>query len=388
MILPSVLIAWMVVGLGEVEVVPTGSSAPYSAELLGITPQGAEVSSAGETRQVPLVELRRINFDNALLPSGGPVSIHLRDGSRLNAEAVTSDGTTLNVKLTNGSSLSIATALVRDVRLRELVGAQAQQWETHCQSRISGDMLVLIRSADAVDTIEGIVHGISAETVDFEFSGEKIPAPVQRIAGIRFFSKKQEPEGKVAAVIKTISGGAWNVASLELARGAGQFDVVTMGGFKLTIAVDQVHEIDFSVGSMLYLAELEPLELTSTPRFELGIAVPGATRVFGPRAVRGELGTSVEFLGGGSITYRVPPDFTRLVGAVELTSPGNKLTPCVIKVLVEKKVVFEQRLAEPRRLVEIDLAIQGDQRVGLVVEAESPTPVGDIALFRDLRFLK
>jgi hypothetical protein len=101
-----------------------------------------------------------------------------------------------------------------------------------------------------------------------------------------------------------------------------------------------------------------------------------------------KIGPSLQFLGGGAATYRIPAEFTRLVGSVELSPPGNKVTPCSVQILLEKKVVWEQRLSSANEPQPIDLPVTSDQRVQFVVKADSNLPVGDVVLFRELRFLK
>jgi hypothetical protein len=208
---------------------------------------------------------------------------------------------------------------------------------------------------------------------------------------MRFFSAAEVKQAKLRAIVRDTQGGIWNAAELK-SSGAGDpaaLDLVLRGGMKVTLPLELLAEIDFSVGSMKYLAELESLERTVASRFDLGIKVSGSDQVFGAHSVSGrKLPPSVEFLGSGTATYRVPDDFTRLVGSVELTPPGNQFTPCLVQLLVEKKVVWEKRLAAPKQIEQIDLQVKEDLRVQLVVRAESNSPVGDVVLFRELRFLK
>jgi hypothetical protein len=59
-----------------------------------------------------------------------------------------------------------------------------------------------------------------------------------------------------------------------------------------------------------------------------------------------------------------------------------------VQILVERKVVWEKRLTELRHPIDLELPVASDQRIQLVVKAESALPVGDVVVFRDLRFLK
>lgn len=396
MILVNLVVATAAIFFGQVEVTET-SKPPYRAQFLGLQADRLVVSSGGsdsaEVQEVPLAELRSIKFASVdeIAP---PIELFLRDGSIVRAQGLKTNGNAVEVNLGAGLTLDFQTSFVADIRLQKLTGPQLSQWDSLRQSRMEGDMLALIRSPDTLDKIEGLVLGITDQAVEFEFSGQKIPAPVAKLAGIRFFSSAEGKLTKQRAIVRDINGGVWNASELSAAVStagdrADALGMVLLGGMAVTLPLTSIAEIDFSVGSMKYLAELEPLERTSISRFDLGIEVTGSDELFGAQAVSGRrLPLSIEFLGGGTATYRVPPDFTRMAGSVALRPRGSQFTPCLVQILLEKKVVWEKRLATTTQVEPIDLPITADSRVQLKVQAESKIPVGDVVLFRELRFLK
>ncbi|MEO8271985.1 MAG: hypothetical protein ABI557_19905, partial [Aureliella sp.] len=168
--------------------------------------------------------------------------------------------------------------------------------------------------------------------------------------------------------------------------------------------VEQLAEIDFSAGSTQFLAELEPLSRNSSGgpaagdglplALPIGLSVTGAEGLFGPRARnlsqagQPSLGPGLEFLGSGSISYRIPPEFTRLRGEAELRPTGNRFTPCQVSVSLESKVIWQERLTETGRRWPIDVLIAPDGRLRIEVTTEAETPVGDVVLWHDLRLVK
>ena len=93
-------------------------------------------------------------------------------------------------------------------------------------------------------------------------------------------------------------------------------------------------------------------------------------------------------MGSGSVTYRVPQDFQRLLGSVALTPEGPQFVPCKAQVLVEEKVVWEKTLSSPHQVLPIEIEVEPGKRVRLTVEAEAKQPVGDKVSWRQLRFVK
>jgi hypothetical protein len=145
---------------------------------------------------------------------------------------------------------------------------------------------------------------------------------------------------------------------------------------------------------MRFLADMEPLERKVQPRLTLAIALPEAEQLFGPRAVVAEsqrgatAGPGMEFMGSGTIVYRVPNDFRRLLGSVALTPDGPQFVPCKAQILIEEKVVWEKSLTSPQEVLPVEIDVEPGKRVRLTIQAESPQPVGDRVTWRQLRFVK
>ncbi len=165
-------------------------------------------------------------------------------------------------------------------------------------------------------------------------------------------------------------------------------------GASVDLPIENVAEIDFSFGSMRFLADMEPLERKVQPRLALAVKLPEAELLFGPRPAAADTtrgataGPGVQFMGAGAVVYRVPTDFKRLLGSVALTPDGPQYVPCKAQVFVEDKVVWEKTLDQPHDPQPIELEVEPGKRVRLVVESESKQPVGDQVTWRQLRFVK
>jgi hypothetical protein len=181
--------------------------------------------------------------------------------------------------------------------------------------------------------------------------------------------------------------GKWSAADAMI-------ELKLLCGATVSIPAAAVHEIDFSFGSMRFLADLEPIERRTQPRLTLATPLPAADQLFGPRPAEAETrrgataGPGIEFMGSGSVVYRVPNDFRRLLGSVALTPEGPEFVPCKAQVLVEEKVVWEKTLTTPHESLPIEIEVDPGKRVRLSVQAESRQPVGDKVSWRQLRFVK
>ena len=170
--------------------------------------------------------------------------------------------------------------------------------------------------------------------------------------------------------------------------------LTTRGGVRVDVDYDALLSIDFSAGNMRFLADLEPIHQSSSSLLDLGVDLSAEEQLFGmrptpPQNLPGRLlGPGLEFFGSGQASFRVPDGFSKLMGAVELKPPGSKFTPCLVQIDVDGKIVWEEKLSQPRQPTEFDITVAGDQRLTLIVRATSPLPTGDVVRWQEPRLLK
>lgn len=401
-------ILWLVAAACQVSTAPAPRTAQSTAEILEtrlpgytatltqISEQGLAVRIGNQPKTIPYDQLLRAKFAAVDSKSAqGKLLVELNDGSQLHCQQVTSDGKNVQLTIMEGWKVTLPSNQITSCLTQPLDATLAKQWENMVTSRIAGDVLILQRSPEALDKIEGVITEISDTQVKFEFDGQAIPVQRTKLAGWRFFSSNKDKPGKLLAVLRDTLGNSWMIQSLSVQWAPGnKAQLKLVGGASLEVPIEQIGEIDFSFGSMRFLADLEPLERKVQPRSAMAVKLPEADQLFGPRSAAADTargataGPGVQFMGAGSIVYRVPADFKRLQGSVALTPDGPHFVPCKAQVFVEDKVVWEKTLDHPHDPQSIELEVQPGKRVRLVVESESKQPVGDLVTWRQLRFVK
>lgn len=382
-----------------IEVTET-QKAPYSAEFLEFTGNAVKIQQAGQAREIPLEQLMRLR--NLPAPAAqpkndSPIEIELRDGSLVGGTELLSNGTQVSITTPLGP-LAFPSKAVTACKFRTLSAALEPQWKSLVESQVTADMLILVRSDEALDKIEGLIGKITNEAVTFEIDGQSVEAPRTKLAGIKYFSSDNRLNA-LAGVVRDVHGNQWIVSSITSTpvaaapASAGRCKLQLTCGESVELPLSALAEIDLSYGNMRYLADIDPLERTSKPRLELGIELPESNQLFGPRRVvtqgkSGLGGPSIEFVGAGTATFRVPNGFTKLVGRVELNPGGRAFVACRAAVMLENKVLWEHVFEATRQPQEISLPIESDKRLRLIVESQSPQPVGDTVTFHQLRFMK
>ena len=369
----------------------------YTAAVEKIEPAGVQFRLGSESRSLPFDQLLHVRFSDVKKTAATEkIALELADGSLVNSSQITSDGKNVVLTWADQSSIAVPARQVTSCLLQPLDAVRAKQWQAIIDSRNSGDVLVVQRSAEALDKIEGVISGVTETVVKFQFDGQSVDVPRAKLAGWKYFSPEANSRPKLLAVVRDDHGSNWMVQSV-----AGQWsdrsataELKLVCGVDLRIPIASIADIDFSFGSMRFLADMEPLERKVAPRLTLAVALPEAEQLFGPRAVAAEsqrgatAGPGVEFMGSGTIVYRVPTDFRKLLGTVALTPDGPQFVPCKAQVLIEEKVVWEKTLSSPQEVFPVEINVDPGKRIRLVVQAESAQPVGDRVTWRQLRFVK
>lgn len=377
----------------------------YRAKLLEIGPDSVMVGTDAGTptnRPVEISSLRSIVFItgqvNADPQEPPPLTVTLLDGTSIRSNSVSNDGKTLSVAVA-GSLVEIPTSAALSVQLRELTEKQRPTWDSTTLSVVTSDVLLLVQASGAMTKIEGVVLGIADEVVKFEFSGQVIDVPFSKLAGIRFFTPESEAMPKLQAVVQDHLGNQWQAKQIRLSATSSAtsprlMSLVLRCGAAIDLRLDTLREIDFSVGNVRYVADLEPLQTLAKPLFEFATELPGEAELFGarrhiePTAPGQSSGPSVQFLGAGEASYRLPSGYSRLVGRAVLRPQGEKFTPCSVAVYFGSNLVWQQSLDEPDNAAAFDVEIPADARLRLVVSTKVDFPTGDVVVWQEPRLLK
>ena len=369
----------------------TAQSPSVRGELVRIESGAVILRNLGKQQVVPTSDILSARFKNPIAEQSRGVRLELIDGSQITGNSIRSDGERLTIDVGERQfGLSAKAALT--MQLRDLSVEETKGWQAISQSVVNSDVLVIYQAAGTLTKIEGVVLGIADEKVKFEFSGQTIDVPFSKLAGIRFFVSDNARRPPISAVVVDTRGNTWITTAMESNASGDAMTLSLQCGVEQSIPMAELAEIDFSYGSLKYVADLAPIRSTATPLFDFG--VPGESDLFGARRVAAQnapgrsVGPSIEFLGSGEATYRVPDGFSRLRGSVELRPRGRTFTPCRVQIFMESKLLWEENLSQTRTPFQYDLAVEGDARLRLIVSTNSKTPTGDVVVWQEPKLLK
>ena len=376
-----------------------------AGQVVAITTKRVTLRTSAGEKSIPAAELMWVELSAAVDETKPTVWIELLDGSRLTAVSYTAAGGQAKVELTSGQTVTVATRAIKSVRFRPQDPTLAGQWREILESQATGDMVVIRKTSMrpvsdgdesstvtevALDQLEGTVLGVGPESVQFEFEGEKIDVRREKLEGLVYYHPARREFSAPACKLVDVGGSAWAIKSLELAE--GHLRGSTIGGTAIDFALTAVAKIDYSVGNVFFLTDLEPDTGGSDPAVSLQPAAMAFKfgRVFGVRS-RPPLGATRFQIDGqtfenglslhspATLVYRVPEGvrWLRTVAGVDdsVIVPGH----FDLVVLGDGKELLRQAFGgeQNRKAVPIDLEIPGVKRITVVLDPADGQDIGD-----------
>lgn len=376
----------------------------FAATLSSISTETLRVVRESEVVELKYENLGRIDFlspevanqedvEQVTRPeSQNSIQILLRDGSRIGATELNTDEEQLVAKV-GKEKIGFLTPQVRWVRFSGLTEEQEASWQKNLSDELSSDRLILKQQNGTLTKIDGIVVGIKSESVLFEFSGQQIPIPFSRLAGIQLFAATQPKKLTALSVLTDRPGNQYFVAEFgEALDSTLSFRLVC--GTEVVLRTRAVASIDFGVSSSKSLADISPIRHQAKSLFNFPVDELSQDVVFGVRRLKGidipgsTTGPGIEFLGSGEATFEIPEGFSKLIGSVKLNPRGNKFTGCTIEIYSESTLLWSKKLDQADVVFAFEVPVKSDERLRLVVSANSAIPTGDVVHWLEPRLIR
>lgn len=367
--------------------------------IVSISSQKIQFATSAGTQEFSAEQIRSLKHlfsgeNNTVAPL---LALELRDGTNLRANSAEIDGKTATVKL-GSVEQKFPAAEIRWIRFRETVAANDATWQEILATDTKSDRLIIIRAGDTLDTIAGLVSGMDANEVRFNFDSEEIKAPRNKLLGLTLFTTNKKSYAPAKIKVTTVSQDSFAAVAVENVRENNMdlLKVVTAADIAFQIPWELIDQLDFSAGNLQMLAELPPIQSIA----QLDADFPGdaglANKLFAPHAdhygrdsTENELPkTDLVFQGSGTAEYRVPEGMSRFQTSIA-GSPNAQLRGwTVITVQQEETVLFQQSFRpESERLV-VDVPVISKRRLTLKVQPENPRQADDTIWWLQPRFVK
>jgi len=265
-LIPLILVSAALLELPAVDVTDLNGQ-KLSGQLQKLTPSELVLSSAGKEKVLPLTEVLDVRFVNQLpAPEKNAklIQVSLIDTSEIACSSLLTAGPNTEVKSISFGDLNLSAKSISHIRFSATDKKLDLLWKQLTQREIRQD-LVVVRKGDVLDFLEGVVGDVSENEIKFLLDGDELPVPRDRVFGVIYFRQRTESSRKPICEIRGAGSDVLNVS--QLAFNGQQVQARLVSGNQVAVPVNKLSGIDFSLGKISYLSDLEPRDVKYTPFF-------------------------------------------------------------------------------------------------------------------------
>jgi hypothetical protein len=378
------LIAVLLASALSVRVTPTAGDA-YDAQWIGLKDQSLRLTVDGVERSVPVADIRRVDRTESKNRPSPTISVGLQGGSRLKVESLGIEKETATLRLRGQDPLVVPLRQLDWIRFRAPSPAVDPDWLGLVGQRQADDILVIRRSATAIDRAPGIVLAADAEKVEFELGGSVVPAPVAKLEGIVFAGRDSKSDSSLLLV--DTSGSQWALREISESDDPKRLTMIMADSKRRDIDLEMIESLRFA-DSAAWLADLQPVSSDYVPLVKSGIENSLLNSWLGPQR-SGERDWVLR--SRSSVTFRVEPGFDSFVALVKPDPSVVAGAGAIVRVRLDDEEAWQQMILPGDEPKGLELNISAASRVTLEVdfgEDGARGDAGDVIRFIDPRFVK
>jgi hypothetical protein len=331
-------------------------------------------------------------------PAEPAVWIELTDGSRLLAAAFTVDRGTAKVRLTSEETIDVRTRAIHSVLLKSHQGEPglAEQWaQIVARKNRPGDIIVIrqtvektvktdegesVQQAYSLDFVDGVLYNITSEAVQFELDGQLNDVPRSRVEGVIYYHPQGEKPADPLCRVTDVFGSIWSAGSLAWRPEAERLAVRTTAGAAVELSGEELERLDFSVGKLQYLSDLEPTSVEFTARQSGGASDSNFAKLYafkkdralldeGPLLVAGkEYKKGLAMASRTTATFVLPEGYRRFRALAAIDDRAGGRGNVELVITADGRELTRQEIDGAGEPVRLDLDISGVRRLTILAD--------------------
>lgn len=396
------VIGWTIPGIAKADELKLLSSEERSGSLLRLNQQSLTFKTDEGEQTYPLAQVLWVDLQAAPKPISPATTFHrltLVDGSQLIGREIKLQGKVAQVKGMDDQIHLVPLTQVAHVLWEAQDADNVREWSASAARAAKTDLLRLVsRDGKSINLFEGVLGKVDEEGQNIQFQldgGDPRPIALSRVRSLSYtHSKSSLPP--IHARLAVVQHHQFMLTRFEWSAEALTGE--TASGLHIKVEPKQIHRLDFSLGKLVYLSDLEPLRKEFTPihadhlprDFDYG---RDKNRMGGPLT----LGRKVYAKGLGlhsraMLEYDVADYqiFRSVIGIDgSMTSMPQPMGHALVRIEGDNKELFRTVVsAQDAKPVEVELKITGVKRLRLIVDYGEDHDLGDHVNFADARILK
>jgi hypothetical protein len=424
----SFFIAWIAVAAAVLSAAPATAAEPsvtarplegdsVKGRLIELGTEKIKIAVGQDIRELAPSKLMWIEFavpGQAQKPS---IWLELIDGSRVSAVTYLAREGKATVGLATGQTIEMPTRSIRTVRFQQQSPELAGQWREITSSMAAGDMIVMRKTStrtieqgeneprtiteQALDQLEGTLHEVTADTVRFEIDGEKAAIRREKLEGLVYYQPNKREAAAPRCRLHDAAGSSW--ALREAALAGNRLSITTVGNVSFELPLNMVAKLDFSVGNVAFLADLEPdsgggeIRVSLQPAamthtfgqvFQVSSRPPNGASAFRIGGQRFENGLAIH--SPSKLVYRVPDGFKKFFAVAGVDDTVVASGSFSLVILGDGKELHREkyRPENSRDPLPLEFNVGGIRRITISLEPAEGQDLGDQLDLCEARFTR
>ena len=310
-------------------------------------------------------------------PDPGAVPrVWLRDGSTVVVRDVELRGSRITLTSRRVAPVQMDVREVRGVQWTRNGDDAHARWLGMLGDASTDDRLVIRRGGEQMETIAGLITGVTSTSVAFEIDGQSINAPTDKLVGI-VWAGPPASEGD-GDELRDRHGSRWRGRLRSIDADEIRFET-SFGDVAIPVGIAK--RLNLS-GSSVPLADLEPVVATVGASFLGGFDDAVVTKVLTRQTPSDWIHPTDTVL-----EYRIPDGISRLFGTATIDGLPSAEVSVVVRIVLDGDVAWEQTVtrATPRG---IDLELGDARRVRIEIQSADAAAAGGRVKMRRLRFVR
>ncbi len=174
---------------------------------------------------------------------------------------------------------------------------------------------------------------------------------------------------------------------------------MTVSGLAQSLPLASVAQLDFSLGKIVYLSDLEPLKADWQPYLGAANLSAGARQLFGLRKDKNFAGKpltlgettfrkGVALHSRSDVAYRLPGQFTRLVATVGIDPSQRSRGNVRLEIRGDDRELYNATIAGSAAPQPIELDLTGVGRLTVLVDYGEGLDIGDQLILGNARLVR
>ena len=338
------------------------------------------------------------------------IQIRLVDGSTIYAAQIKSENTSLVLTLPDQLEVTVDNRNVDWVRFEPAVTDERQWIELLAERSKNADALIVSRKGE-LDYFEGVVGEVSETVVEFSTQDRSAEVKREKLTGLVYYHASGRELSDMVCELSTTSGS--KLAVRELTSEADNLAVSLVCGEVLALPLLRCKECDFRTGREFYLSDAPPATLDWNPLVanktleatlrrmklpKLNQTYGGkrlSLRFYDPLGVNGsnqirEFNRGIAAVGGSRLVFVLENRYRHLTGLVGFSPTASSDGAVNLRIHGDGEILHESVLENSPATdpIELDLSVDGVQRLTIEVDYHDRRSIGDLLHFCDLKVSK